>query len=304
MKKAFAAALTISLLAGTSALAQESHQRGDGGSWRARALQHQQEAQQQQQAQQKQDAQQRRQDRRPEREQAEETRPARPVPQIANQRAREAIAQARARQAQHDAVVVERRNDHANEAISEARARQLQQRAEEQRHVVPRVITRSEQQRYERRDGNPEQRVHIRPDTRRTNDVDRRAEVERRLREAERNRDHGGDRDHYRRPGDHQLRDRDRNRHWFNPDQWRRSYWAQHRYRTPYRHQPGWYTQTWIFGDFLPNGWYSHNYYLDWWRYSLPMPPIGAEWVRVGDDALLVDTWSGEVLSVYYDLFW
>jgi hypothetical protein len=34
------------------------------------------------------------------------------------------------------------------------------------------------------------------------------------------------------------------------------------------------------------------------------MPPIGCEWIRVGRDALLVDIWSGEILSVYYDMFW
>jgi len=62
--------------------------------------------------------------------------------------------------------------------------------------------------------------------------------------------------------------------------------------------------QRWSFGDYLPGGWYTNNYYLDWWAYGLPQPPIGCEWVRVGDDALLVDIWSGEVLSVYYNLFW
>lgn len=289
MKKAFAAALTISLLAGTSALAQEQHRRGDDGDWRQRAAQRQQEAQQSKD------------DHKPAREQTDATRPARPVPPVVNPHAQEAIAQARARQAQHDAVVVERRNDRANEAIAQARARHDEQRAEE-RHVVPRVVPQVEQRRYERRDDNRDQHVIIRPDMRRPNDADRRVEVERRLRDAERDRDRNTQR--WSRPGDHQLRDRDRNRHWFNPDQWRRSYWAQHRYRAPYRYPPGWYVRTWVFGDFLPHGWYSQNYYLDWWRYGLPMPPIGAEWVRAGDDALLVDTWSGEVLSVYYDLFW
>lgn len=287
MKKAFAAALTISLLAGTSALAQERHQRGD---WHARATEH------------KEDGQQQREDRRPDRQQPEETRPARPVPHLASPRANEAIADARARQAQHDAVVVERRNDRANDAILQARAHQDERRTEEQRHVVPRVITQAQQDRYERRDDNREQRVYVRSDARRSNDTAaRRAEVERRLRDADRSRDR--DHDRYHRPS--QIRDRDRNRHWYNPSQWQRSYWAQHRYRvSPYRYPSGWYVRTWVFGDRLPHSWYGQSYYLDWWRYRLPMPPIGAEWVRVGDDALLVDTWSGQVLSVYYDLFW
>lgn len=62
--------------------------------------------------------------------------------------------------------------------------------------------------------------------------------------------------------------------------------------------------RSWSFGDYLPGGWYSTAYYLDWYRYGLPNPPVGCEWVRVGDNAILVDVWSGQVLSVYYDLFW
>ncbi|MGE5500967.1 MAG: hypothetical protein ACM3W4_03470, partial [Ignavibacteriales bacterium] len=181
MKKAFAAALTISLLAGTSAFAQERHQRGEGGDWRERAAQHQQEAAQRQD------------DRRPPREHSDETRPSRPVPQVANPRAQEAIAEARARQAQHDAAVVERRNDRANEAIAGARARQAdrneeqhlyigrdrsgdrrRQAEERQRHVVPRVTPQVEQRRYERRDEDREQHVYIRPDARRSTEAARR----------------------------------------------------------------------------------------------------------------------------------
>ena len=60
----------------------------------------------------------------------------------------------------------------------------------------------------------------------------------------------------------------------------------------------------WSFGDYLPGGWYGQSYYLDAYEYGLPYPPAGCEWVRVGDDAILVDVWSGQVLSVMYDLFW
>jgi Ni/Co efflux regulator RcnB len=62
--------------------------------------------------------------------------------------------------------------------------------------------------------------------------------------------------------------------------------------------------RSWSFGDYLPGGWYGSSYYLNAWQYGLPYPPIGCEWVRVGNDALLVDVWSGQVLSVYYGLFW
>lgn len=77
------------------------------------------------------------------------------------------------------------------------------------------------------------------------------------------------------------------------------------RYRAPaYRYPRGFYVRQWSFGDYLPGGWYGQSYYLDAWQYGLPYPPVGCEWVRVGADALLVDVWSGQVLSVYYGLFW
>jgi Ni/Co efflux regulator RcnB len=100
------------------------------------------------------------------------------------------------------------------------------------------------------------------------------------------------------------MRSRDRNRSWFEAGRWSRSYQAQHRYRSPWRYPSGWYAYRWSFGDYLPYGWYSSSYYLNWYEYGLPEPPIGAEWVRSGEDAILVDVWTGEVLSVYYGLFW
>ena len=120
----------------------------------------------------------------------------------------------------------------------------------------------------------------------------------------------GYDRDPWNaRPGydrhDHRMRDRDRGRDWFDQRRWRPEYRSNQRYRiAPYRYPRGWFPRIWVFGDFLPWGWYSDSYYLDWRYYGLPVPPIGCEWIRVGQDALLVDVWSGEVLSVYRYLFW
>jgi len=118
----------------------------------------------------------------------------------------------------------------------------------------------------------------------------------------------GGDRDGRRwgdRTWDHPQRSRDRGRNWFDPDRYRRSYYASHRYHVrPYVYPRGWYYNRWSFGDYLPFGWFNSSYYLDSWAYGLPPAPIGCEWVRVGDDAYLVDIWTGEILSVYYDLFW
>jgi hypothetical protein len=283
MNRTFVAALALSLLAGTSAFAQE-HQRGDHGDWRTRASEHRQDQAQQQQ--QKQD----------EHERRDDNRPARPVPQVSNERAQAAIAQARARQAEHDIATPARRDNPAKRrevsvaqrAAASVARQAAERRSAEQRVVVPHLAPRTDDRRqtdrnrYDRRDGG-DQRVYLR---------DRH------------DNDHDGDR--YRRPGEgHQLRDRDHGRQWYNSNQWRQTYRATHRYRVQhYRPPSGFYIRSWVFGDVLPRAWYAPNYYLNWWSYGLPRPPIGTEWVRSGDDALLVDTWSGEVLSVYYDLFW
>jgi Ni/Co efflux regulator RcnB len=101
------------------------------------------------------------------------------------------------------------------------------------------------------------------------------------------------------------MRDRDRSRRWYDQRQWRPSYRAPRRYKAPRYYAPrGYYVRTWYYNDYLPWGWYTPSYYLNWWSYGLPAPPIGTEWVRVGDDALLVDVWTGRVLTIYYDIFW
>jgi Ni/Co efflux regulator RcnB len=83
-------------------------------------------------------------------------------------------------------------------------------------------------------------------------------------------------------------------------------YVSQQRYRIGAYHRPyGWFVRSWVFGDFLPGGWYGPNYWVDdFWDYDLPYPPPGFHWVRVGDDALLVDDYNGRVVQVVRDLFW
>lgn len=55
----------------------------------------------------------------------------------------------------------------------------------------------------------------------------------------------------------------------------------------------------------MPRSWWAPDYQLnDWWAYGLPIPPIGYEWVRVGDDALLIDIYTGRVVQVAYDIFY
>ena len=83
-------------------------------------------------------------------------------------------------------------------------------------------------------------------------------------------------------------------------------YAAPHRYRVGAYHRPyGWYVRSWGFGDFLPRGWFAPDYWIgDFWDYDLPYPPPGFHWVRVGDDALLVDDYSGRIVQVVNDIFW
>ena len=58
-------------------------------------------------------------------------------------------------------------------------------------------------------------------------------------------------------------------------------------------------------GSFLFSGYYQSNYWInDPWQYRLP-PAYGPyRWVRYHNDALLVDTWTGEVVDVIYGFFW
>jgi len=43
---------------------------------------------------------------------------------------------------------------------------------------------------------------------------------------------------------------------------------------------------------------------MDYANFALPQPPFGAVWVRVGEDALLVDQTNGQVVSVVYGVFY
>ena len=85
-----------------------------------------------------------------------------------------------------------------------------------------------------------------------------------------------------------------------------RDFRASRRFRGPdYRRPAGWYDHRWTFGEFLPSAFWARDYWLsDFGAYDLPPPPYGAIWVRVGNDALLVDRDSGEVITVQYDVFY
>jgi len=125
-----------------------------------------------------------------------------------------------------------------------------------------------------------------------------------------------GDRRDWDRRGDNRN-DWNRNGGWDRHDDRGRPHWQQGRYPSSYRShqryrysgyyrpQIGFYAHSWAFGEFLPRGWYGSDYLLnDWWSYGLPYPPLGYDWVRVGDDALLIDSYTGRVVQVVQDIFW
>ncbi len=100
-------------------------------------------------------------------------------------------------------------------------------------------------------------------------------------------------------------RPRDAGRRAYAPGAFPQVFRATRRFRSaPFIRPPGWYARRWSYGMFLPWGWFAPAYYLNWALYGLPPPPIGCEWIREGGDALLVNIWTGEVLSVYLNVFW
>lgn len=100
------------------------------------------------------------------------------------------------------------------------------------------------------------------------------------------------------------------------PDTDRRHRWERRRYPpiyvSPWRYYgsswyppSGFYARSWSYGDFLPDDWYGpRRRILDWWDYGLPEPPPGHVWVRIDDDALLVDSFTGRIVQVVRHVFW
>jgi hypothetical protein len=84
---------------------------------------------------------------------------------------------------------------------------------------------------------------------------------------------------------------RDRHRSWFHLGFYYDPFgWDYYPYQIGWRLWPSYYgSRFWI---------------NDPWQYRLPYAPPGYRWVRYWDDALLVDTWTGEVVDVIHDFFW
>jgi Ni/Co efflux regulator RcnB len=82
---------------------------------------------------------------------------------------------------------------------------------------------------------------------------------------------------------------------------------APHRFRAPraYVRPIGWYQHRWVYGERLPRAFFAPDYFiLDFAAFGLLAPWDGYEWVRYGNDALLIDIETGEVVRVEYDVFY
>lgn len=100
---------------------------------------------------------------------------------------------------------------------------------------------------------------------------------------------------------------RDNRRHDFSGFRnYHRNFRAAHKFQAPpYRRPPGYFARRWSWGQTLPMAFWARDYWLtDFYAYDLPPPPYGAVWVRVGDDALLIDQDTGEIIEVDYGVFY
>lgn len=91
----------------------------------------------------------------------------------------------------------------------------------------------------------------------------------------------------------------------FDKHAYQRNFRAPHQFHFGVYVRPhGWYYRRWGYGDILPALFWTQNYWIgDYVEFGLAVPPPGFVWVRYGNDALLVNMYTGEVLQVEYGLF-
>lgn len=71
-----------------------------------------------------------------------------------------------------------------------------------------------------------------------------------------------------------------------------------------YRAPEGYAPRHWGYGEQLPGAYFAQSYWItDFSLYALMAPPEGLVWVRVGDDVMLIDRYSGEIIQVDYGYF-
>ena len=72
-----------------------------------------------------------------------------------------------------------------------------------------------------------------------------------------------------------------------------------------YNAPQGYQYRHWSYGERLPRGYFVRDYWIgDFMMFGLFAPPSDLVWVRVGDDALLIDRDSGEIIQVRYGVFY
>ncbi|QUD89999.1 RcnB family protein [Phenylobacterium montanum] len=80
---------------------------------------------------------------------------------------------------------------------------------------------------------------------------------------------------------------------------------SRYHWRGDWYPQRGFYYHRWVYGEFLPFGWFARDYWVDdYWDYGLPPPPWGYTWVRVGGDVLLINIANGFVAESIYGAFY
>lgn len=91
----------------------------------------------------------------------------------------------------------------------------------------------------------------------------------------------------------------------FDSDRYRHDFRAPNPYKIGPYHAPSRFEyRRWRYGDRLPPIFWGPDYRLsDFWLFGLDLPPVGYEWVRYGNDAILVNLADGEVVQVVYDTF-
>jgi Ni/Co efflux regulator RcnB len=72
-----------------------------------------------------------------------------------------------------------------------------------------------------------------------------------------------------------------------------------------YNAPQGYQARHWSYGGRLPRSYFVRDYWItDFLMFGLFAPPPDLIWVRVGNDALLVDRYSGDIVQVDYDVFY
>ena len=92
----------------------------------------------------------------------------------------------------------------------------------------------------------------------------------------------------------------------FNSKAYQGNWNATQRYHNgTYVSPQGWHYQRWTYGQVLPAMFWAQNYWISSWaNFGLMAPPFGYQWVRYGNDAILVEASTGQILQVQYGVFY